>query len=330
MGNHCTTMAQRTLLVTSLLLAVVWGSPIPSNRALLGGGGGGNGGGPYHTASQTKAVSGYVCGGLPSAVIYYPTDTTKTYPLISFAHGFTAGGAKVPIDYGPKLLSGVASWGYVIVATEDAPSNYCEQETQDQLHSIEVMKGDSRVDWSKPVGLMGHSMGGHATVRSSGNQAAVSKYNIAAAVALHPVASLAFAQPQVPIFYGTGTADVIVPPVGVIGMYYKTTKPGKVIAEITGATHFEPNTIGPNRWTPYAAAYFGCYLYGIQDACDTIYGSSSKALCRAIPMSLCKHTSPAVHNQANVSTTCNDYTTISSCTADPACAWSHFGCLSKK
>ena len=27
---------------------------------------------------------------------------------------------------------------------------------------------------------------------------------------------------------------------------------------------------------------------------------------------------------------CNDYTTISSCTADLACAWSHFGCVSKK
>merc|ERR1712010_111862 len=139
-------------------------------------------------------------------------------------------------------------------------------------------------------------MGGHATVRSSGKQAAVSKYNIAAAVALHPVASLAFAQPQVPIFYGTGTLDVIVPPVGVIGMYYKTTKPGKVIAEITGATHFEPNTIGPNRWTAYAAAYFGCYLYKISDACDTIYGDSASkcdlCTCSKVPMSMCKHTSP--------------------------------------
>jgi len=101
-----------------------------------------------------------------------------------------------------------------------------------------------------------------------------------------------FVQPQVPIFYGTGTADIIVPPLGPIGMYYKTTHAGKVIAEITGATHFEPNTIGPNRWTPYAAAYFGCYLYSLSDACDTIYGSGGSSLCSAVPMTLCKHTPP--------------------------------------
>jgi len=135
-------------------------------------------------------------------------------------------------------------------------------------------------------------------VRSSGNAKAVTKYNIAAAVALHPVASLALVQPQVPIFYGTGSLDVVVPPIGPIGMYYKTTHAGKVLAEIKGATHFEPNTIGPNRWTNYAAAYFGCYLYKIDNACDTIYGSDSAKCdlcsCAAVPMTTCKHTSPSI------------------------------------
>lgn len=98
---------------------------------------------------------------------------------------------------------------------------------------------------------------------SSGNANAVAKYNIKAAVALHPVASVVFQQPKVPIFYGTGTLDVVVPPIGVIGMYDKTTIAGKVLAEITGATHFEPNTIGPNRWTAFAAAFMGCHLYDL-------------------------------------------------------------------
>jgi len=245
-------------------------------------------------------IAGYVCGGLPSAIIYYPTDTSRTYPLVSFAHGFTAGGASVPLDYGPKLLSGVASWGYVVAATEDAPLNYCETETYDQLWTIEVLKrqGYHRVDWSRKVGLMGHSMGGHATVLSSANYFKVSSLNIGAAVALHAVPVPWPGQPKVPIFYGTGTADFIVPPAGPIGMYAKTTIRGKVLAEILGATHLEPNTFGGrNRWTDFAAAYFGCHLYGIQDACDTIYGTRSGSLCNCpqVRMTVCRHTLPLVN-----------------------------------
>ena len=139
-------------------------------------------------------------------------------------------------------------------------------------------------------------------MRSSGNSEAVAKYKIGAAVTLHPVASAMFVQPRVPIFFGTGTADIVVPPLGVIGMYEKTSIRGKVVAEITGATHFEPNTIGPNRWTVYAAASFGCHLYGIEDGCETVYGADSSkcdlCACAKVPMSLCKHTAPAVNNSS--------------------------------
>lgn len=257
----------------------------------------GKGNGPYQTASETIPVPGFVCGGPATAYVSYPTNKSMTYPLISFAHGFTAGGTKVPVDYGPKLLAGVASWGYVIISTEDAPSNYCEQETVDQIHCIQHMKNIKykRVDWTKKVGLMGHSMGGHATVLSSANANAVKTHNIGAAVALHPVA-LPFKQPHVPIFYGTGSADVIVPPGGVISDYKKTTIKGKVLAEIKGATHFEPNTIGPNRWTPYAAAMMGCYLWEIPDACSLIYGKSRTrcdlCYCDKVPMTTCTFTQP--------------------------------------
>jgi len=257
----------------------------------------GVGNGPYATASETISVPGFVCGGPGKAYITYPTNKSTTYPLISFAHGFTAGGTKVPTDYGPKLLAGVSSWGYVIISTEDAPSNYCEKEWQDQIHCIEHMreKRDKRVDWTKKVGLMGHSMGGHATVLSSSNKKAVEKNNIGVAVALHPVA-LPYEQPLVPIFYGTGSLDTIVPPGGVINDYKKTLIKGKVLAEIKGATHFEPNTIGPNRWTDYAAAMMGCYLYEIPDACDTIYGNNRTkcdlCVCNRVPMTTCTFTKP--------------------------------------
>ncbi len=119
--------------------------------------------GPFSVASENVVVGGYVCGGNQGAVVYYPTDHDKS-PLISFAHGFTAGGESVAVDYNP-LLKGVASWGYVIVALKSAPKNYCNRETEDQIHSLDWAKTSkfaSRIDWDKPTGVMGHSMGATA------------------------------------------------------------------------------------------------------------------------------------------------------------------------
>ncbi len=119
--------------------------------------------------------------------------------------------------------------------------------------------------------------GGEATHLTANNGRAVSAHNIGAAVALHPV--YVAGSSQIPIFYGTGTADVLVPPATVRSAYMNTRGVPKVYANILGATHLEPNTVGPNRWTDYAAAMFGCYLYKIDDACDTVFGSSSQSLC---------------------------------------------------
>jgi dienelactone hydrolase len=253
--------------------------------------------GPFATATETTYVGGYVCGSSQNAVVFYPTNHDKPSPLISFAHGFTAGGKATAIDY-QKLLAGVASWGYVIVALESAPIKYCIRETEDQIRSLEWAKTSkfaTAIDWSKPTGIMGHSMGGQATHLTANSAAAVSKYNIAAAVALHPVYITGGS--KVPIFYGTGSADIIVPPATVRKAYMQTLGVKKVFANIKGATHFEPNEIGPNRWTDYAAAMFGCYLYQIESACPTVFGSSlanpcSLCTCVAVPMTECKHVGP--------------------------------------
>jgi pimeloyl-ACP methyl ester carboxylesterase len=247
--------------------------------------------GPFNVASENVIVGGYVCGGNQGAVVYYPTDHDKS-PLISFAHGFTAGGESVAVDYAP-LLKGVASWGYVIVALKAAPLNYCIRETEDQIRNLvwaKTSKFADRIDWDKKTGIMGHSMGGQATHLTANNQAAVSTHNIGAAVALHPV--YVAGGSKIPIFYGTGTLDTIVPPGTVRTAYTQTLGVSKVFANILGATHLEPNTVGPNRWTDYAAAMFGCYLYEMDDACTTVFGNSplksSHQLCSGeIPMSEC-------------------------------------------
>lgn len=74
---------------------------------------------------ETIKTPDWVCGGPSTAMVYSPNKAGK-FPVISFAHGLTAGGNKVDPDYGPKLLEPLAAAGYVVIATMDAPSNYCE------------------------------------------------------------------------------------------------------------------------------------------------------------------------------------------------------------
>ena len=136
-------------------------------------------------------------------------------------------------------------------------------------------------------------MGGLSTILSSASQEAVDKYNIAAAVALHPV-SIPFKQPKVPIFYGSGSDDKIVPPEGVFTAYEWTLAPGRVFAEIKGATHLEPNTLGgKNRWTKYVINMFNCHIKDSESDCKKIYGQGLfDNLCHdlKVPMTSCHNT----------------------------------------
>ena len=48
---------------------------------------------------------------------------------------------------------------------------------------------------------------------------------------------------------------------------------------VEGATHFEPNTVPPNRWTDYTKAFFDCHLSDSEEGCDVIFGSGENSLC---------------------------------------------------
>jgi hypothetical protein len=144
-------------------------------------------GGPFQVLKNTVRVGGYKCGGSQNAIVYYPDTNAHKFPLVSFAHGLGSGGNEVAIDY-RKLLVGISSWGFIVIATESAPYLYCERIDIDQLRSIEyALQSDERcfrgVNRGAPIGVAGHSMGGQGTIRSAGFK----NTNIGAAVALHPV-----------------------------------------------------------------------------------------------------------------------------------------------
>jgi len=242
--------------------------------------------------SKQVTVGGFQCDGIQTATVYYPTDTSKKYPLLSFAHGWTEGGNHVGVNY-KDVLETVASAGYVVIAEHSGLTNVCwEAEKHDQIRAIdyvnETSEFASRVDWHSKIGLYGHSMGGSATRQNAADATIVEKYNLGAAVLFHPGYGGVKDPTKIPSFYATGSADNIVRPTTVKSSYDKAAAP-KVFAEMTNANHFECQSSEngfpcPHGWTGYAINWMNCYLKNSQADCDTAFNVCKQT---AVKMSQC-------------------------------------------
>jgi hypothetical protein len=86
--------------------------------------------GTYTTVAEESPISGFTClEGKASeelVYIYRPTDTSKTYPLISWAHPWQRGGTKTS-QVAERIGADIASAGYVVMAHTSAPVLYCWQ-----------------------------------------------------------------------------------------------------------------------------------------------------------------------------------------------------------
>jgi len=115
-------------------------------------------------------------------------EKTK-FPLLVFAHGRGYGGRLIKAY--DDVLNNLASRGYVIVGPLSGTTwSGCDDFFEDQLRVFEWMKEDDdykdRIDWDLKTGIFGFGSGGTATIISAGHSAKVKKFNIGAAVALHP------------------------------------------------------------------------------------------------------------------------------------------------
>jgi len=253
---------------------------------------------------EDVTVGEYKCREYQTARVYYPAEN-GTYPLVSFAHGYHYGGAGAYRCY-EAMNSALSAEGYVVIVSESSSFPLeCPKESEDQLRSIEWLRTSKfadMIDFSK-VGLLGHSMGGGASYHNAGQPDIVAEYNIGAVVALHPQTELySSVTPVVPIFYGTGSRDIIIFPRKVKKAYFETIGVPKVFSELQGAAHKEPMcdcgdlcmgspcTKGQNLHTPYAIAMFDCHLKDYVKQCDKVYGSGSDSLCSgSVPMTECVH-----------------------------------------
>ena len=193
------------------IVAVVSAAPLPNLPSAMGN---------LSTTSATiPNVGGFKAGPEPrnqDVYLFYPTDGSGNYPLVAFAHGC----CKTSIDSSHTdyiaVFTHLASNG-IVVAAFNTCLDKCPIGTYsaDQVHLVEAISRNislhpilGAVDFSRVV-LMGHSMGGGATVDSSA--ASPTGVTIRAAVAIDPAPGLRAGDIKVPTFFGCGQNDTIVP-----------------------------------------------------------------------------------------------------------------------
>jgi dienelactone hydrolase len=251
---------------------------------------------------RNVSMSGMRCGW-PSdqqdGLLIYPADLSNKYPAVSFAHGWDFGGDTLQDVY-DGFLSFLASAEYVILAPKAPYSwefyNWCDEEWKDQLQALVWAKTapevKQHIDFSRASAVVGHSMGGRATVQSaSQNNAEV--MNIGAAVAMHPTVGgfgCSGCSPRVPIMFTSGSNDVSLgaDPWRADELYNSTKGVAKAFVELQGATHDDMQDGSPNykhlEWH-YVLDWLNCFIKRNATAC-------SLAQCReprsSNPTSVCR------------------------------------------
>jgi len=281
--------------------------------------------GPFSAASKKYHVSGLDVTD-QHMWVHWPANATagQMFPLISYAHGFLGGGLDM-LGYS-YLWNQMASFGFVIVAPSscnvgcddrsNAPYTDCaglrslefsnfNSYYGEQLKAIEWARNMSAsvdpvfslVNWSKGVGIAGHSMGGQATAMSA-HHACAKQWDIRAAVMHHPAdtgvpggANAGVNITTVPMAMFTSSGDHVV---GEAGTRTFTAAPvkEKALRDLYGSSHLEPllwpPVENPNLGT-YTASWFQIYLNGDQGAYhDLVYGNGPDSLCESQKMHQCE------------------------------------------
>jgi len=262
--------------------------------------------GPYETACKTYEYSGMDSSD-HTIDVHYPSNpkATEKFPFISFVHGYGGGGeADLPGYY--QLLDMMAAFGYVIASPracnvgchDDAaslpsdPPGFAHFYMQ-QFKAIEWGKklsssGDpvlGLANFSKGVGISGHSMGGQATLFSSSAEN-VTDYDIKAAVLMHPYTHT-YPPPKVPFIVFTGAKDHVAPAHPMADNIFNASGAYKSrgIANKESADHLEPCYLHFNNILPqFAVAWFKIYLdetptaFGF-DFKEMLFGKGTDSLC---------------------------------------------------
>lgn len=255
--------------------------------------------GPYKVEKTTVRVPGLYFDD-DTVDVWYASNATKPLSFISFAHGAGGGLAILPAVY-HSILTSLAGWGYVVAAHRSCEVGTCissgyYKQAQKVIDwaKAEAAKGHpvmSLANFSRGVGVTGHSMGGESTLRNS-QAPEYQHHGIIAAVMLHPyIYNKGSTPPEIPFLAFTGDADTTAP-MAMSEKFYDAADAGlpRGLVEKVGATHQEPSDYEDKKepYNPYmaqfVAGWFKLYLDGETksegvDWDDLIFGSGGNSLC---------------------------------------------------
>jgi alpha-beta hydrolase superfamily lysophospholipase len=222
-------------------------------------------------ATTSESISSLV-SGFGGGRVYYPTTSGK-YPVIAISPGFTARWSSLSW-IGPRL----SSWGFVVVGIEtnsiyDQPGSRGSQLLAALNWAVNSSSSAvrARADGTRR-GVAGHSMGGGGTLEAL---AADTSGLVKAGVPLAPWNSdKTWNNVTEPVLIVGGQSDTIAPVSTHSIPFYTTLAGPKTYVELTGASHFFPQTTNATtsralvswfkrwlnqdaRFTPYTCGFSG-------------------------------------------------------------------------
>jgi len=246
--------------------------------------------GSFAVTEGSYNLGGFLCGSRETkASIWYPTELSKgPFPIVTYGHGM--GGQMID-----DLIESVVSLGVVVVAPATSGGKCDDNHWKDMLHAIEGSKAKpslhealQHVDWER-VGIMGHSMGGFASLNGAADVAAnPSKYTFTLKAMLDShgyigdIPSTA-SHIVIPAMFTTGSEDHRSQ---LKAAFDAVGSKSKVLAEVQGADHMYPAENG--ALNPFDAHFLGCHVADLQTSCDKVYGTGQGTICKANTMTLCQ------------------------------------------
>jgi len=261
--------------------------------------------GPYKVGEKSYTIPALDVTD-QQGVILYPTsgNSSEVFPIISYAHG-AAGGGWYTFEGYFALWRQIASHGFIVVAPKSCSvgckvggwdNYYLEQLkmftwAKNQTEAKVDPKIFSIIDWKAGTGIVGHSMGGQATVRSAA-KTYVDAHNIKAAVLHHPEVDRGGSKIVVPTMAMTGTSDGICPPKESHTIWDPIPARPKVFSNRINETHLAPVLVPPIEHPElgmYTAAWFKVFLNGDKGMYHSLIFDKTdpNGLCQLDPMAEC-------------------------------------------